>query len=160
MKILSIDPGYERLGIAVIKKNPGEKERLVYSNCFKTSASLPFHDRLVLIGKEVERLIKEFEPTALAIETLYMSTNQKTVMQVAEVRGVITYEAATAGLKLYQYTPLQIKAAVTGHGRSDKKQIISMIPRLVEIDKEIAHDDEFDAIAVGLTYFASTPDLK
>ncbi len=160
MKILSIDPGYERLGVAIVKKNPGEKEKLVYSNCFKTSAKLSFHDRLVLIGKEVKRLIKEFEPTALAIETLYFNTNQKTAINVAEVCGVIKYEALSAKLKLYEYTPLQVKIAVTGYGRGDKKQVISMINRLITIDKKITHDDEFDAIAIGLTYFASVSSLK
>src|SRR5262245_34263313 len=154
MKILSIDPGYERLGVAVIKKNPEEKERVIYSDCFKTSAKMAFSERLLAIGQEVKRVIKEFEPLALAIETLYFNNNQKTAMQVAEVRGVVTYEAMQAGLKLYEYTPMQIKVAVAGDGHGDKKQVISMIQKLVNIDKEIAHDDEFDAIAVGLTHFA------
>ncbi len=155
MKILSVDPGYERLGLAIIKKNPGEKERVIYSDCFKTSPKLVFEERLCLIGKEVKRLINEFEPAALAIESLFFTNNQKTAMHVAEVRGVITYEAMCAKMKLYEYTPMEIKVAVTGYGHSDKKQVTSMIERLVVIDKKIAHDDEYDAIAVGLTYFAS-----
>lgn len=160
MKILSVDPGYERLGVAIIKKNPGEKEKLIYSECFKTSAKIPFEERLLLIGKEIKRVIKEFEPEVLAIETLYMTTNQKTAMHVAEVKGVVIYEAMCAKMKLYEYTPLQIKIAVTGYGRGDKKQVISMIERLVTIDKKIAYDDEYDAIAVGLTYFASVSSYK
>ncbi|HZS43222.1 MAG TPA: crossover junction endodeoxyribonuclease RuvC [Candidatus Paceibacterota bacterium] len=155
MKILAVDPGYERLGVAIIKKNPGEKERVIYSNCFKTSAKQPFEERLLLIGQEIKRLIKEFEPAALAIETLYFTNNQKTAMHVSEVRGVVTYEALCASMKLFEYTPLQIKVAVTGYGGGDKKQVISMIEKLVTIDKNIAHDDEYDAIAVGLTYFAT-----
>jgi crossover junction endodeoxyribonuclease RuvC len=155
MKILSVDPGYERLGIAVLKKNPAEKEKLIYSNCFKTSAKMPFEKRLLQVGEEIERVIKEFEPDALAIETLYFNSNQKTAMHVAEVRGVVTYQSLKAGLKLYEYTPSQVKVAVTGYGHGDKKQVISMIERLIVIDKKIDHDDEFDAIAVGLTYFAT-----
>ena len=154
MKILSVDPGYERLGIAVIEKEDGGKEKLVYSSCFKTSAKLSFEKRLLQIGKEVERVIKEFSPQALAIETLFFNSNQKTAMRVAEVRGVVTYQSLAAGLELYEYTPIQVKVAVSGDGRGDKKQIISMVSRLITIDKSIDTDDEFDAIAVGLTYFA------
>ncbi len=155
MKILAIDPGYERLGIAIIEKLPKNKEVLIFSECFKTSAKSPFHDRLLEIGQEVEKIIKKYEPKALAMETLFFNTNQKTAMNVAETRGTITYLAMKHGLSFYQYTPLQIKIAVTGSGKADKKQVTSMIGRLIRIEKEIAHDDEYDAIACGLTFFAS-----
>lgn len=156
MKIIAIDPGYERLGVAVLEKKPKNKEVLLFSECFKTSARLPFASRLFEIGKEIERIITIYKPTALATETLFFNSNQKTAMNVSETRGVITYEAMRHGLQFYEYTPLQIKVAVTGSGRADKKQVISMICRLVEISKKISHDDEYDAIACGLTFFAST----
>lgn len=156
MRILSIDPGYERLGIAILEKNPGDKkETLLYSDCFKTSAKLAFVTRLSQIGKELEKLIDEYQPKALAIETLFFSNNQKTAMRVSEARGVIIYTMAGRGLPVHEYTPLQIKIAVTGHGKSDKKQVIAMVPRLIDIKKKIAHDDEYDAIAIGLTCIAS-----
>ena len=155
MRIIAIDPGYERLGIAVIEKNPREKEVLLYSECFKTDAKLAQSDRLGLIGAELERVIDEYEPTAMAIETLFFSTNHKTAITVAEARGAILREAARHSLKVYEYGPGQIKVAVTGYGKSDKNQIIAMIPRLIKITKPIKHDDEYDAIAVGLTCFAS-----
>lgn len=158
MTILSIDPGYERIGIAVIEKNGG-KEKLIYSDCFKTSAKLQFPERLKMIGKEVERVIKKYKPKMLAIEKLYFNSNQKTAMQVAEVRGTLLYLGTSLGLNMYEYTPLQVKIAVTGNGRSDKKQVISMVKNLISIDKDIKHDDEFDAIAVGLTCFASERNL-
>lgn len=154
MRIIAIDPGYERLGIAVIEKNPREKEVLVYSDCFKTSTKLPHAERLSLIGSEVSRVIEEFAPEALSIETLYFSTNAKTAISVAEARGTVLYEAARHGLKIYEYGPGEIKAAVTGYGKSDKEQVMAMIPRLIRIEKDIKHDDEYDAIAVGLTCFA------
>ncbi|MSR71618.1 MAG: crossover junction endodeoxyribonuclease RuvC [Candidatus Taylorbacteria bacterium] len=156
MKIISIDPGYERLGIAIIEKGEKMKEVLLYSACFKTSAKLPFSARLREIGIEIERLIKEFEPVALAIETLFLSNNQKTAMRVSEVRGAIIYIAALSGLKIYEYSPLNIKIATTGYGKSTKDQIIAMIPKLIKIKKKIVHDDEYDAIAVGITCLAST----
>ena len=157
MRIIAIDPGYERLGIAVLEKNPREKEVLLYSDCFKTSAKLPHAKRLNLIGDEIARVIDEYRPSALCLETLFFSTNQKTAITVAEARGVILYQAAKHDLVVYEYGPGEIKVAVTGYGKSDKEQVIRMIPRLIRIDKgveNIRHDDEFDAIAVGLTCFA------
>lgn len=154
MKLIAIDPGYERLGIAIIEKNPKEKEKLLYSDCFKTDKKLPHFERLGLIGTEIARIIDEYEPEALCLENLFFTNNQKTAITVAEARGVILYEAAKNDLKVYEYGPGEIKVAVTGYGKSDKDQIIAMIPRLIKINKEIKHDDEYDAIAVGLTCLA------
>ncbi|MCR4334379.1 MAG: crossover junction endodeoxyribonuclease RuvC [Patescibacteria group bacterium] len=158
MKIISIDPGYERLGIAVLEKKDNEKETLLYSDCFKTSAKLPFISRLKEIGNEIEILIKKFSPSALAIETLFLSNNQKTAMRVSEVRGAILYIATINSLDIYEYTPLAIKIATTGYGKSTKNQMIAMVPRLIKISKKVTHDDEYDAIAVGITCLAS--DIK
>lgn len=154
MRLLAIDPGYERLGIAVLEKNPKEKERLLYSDCFKTDKKLPHYKRLGHIGSELEKILQEFKPQALCLENLYFSNNQKTALTVAEARGVILYQAAKHGLKVYEYGPGEIKVAVTGYGKSDKEQVTSMVPRLIKIEKEIEYDDEYDAIAVGLTCFA------
>jgi crossover junction endodeoxyribonuclease RuvC len=154
MRILAIDPGYERLGIAIIEKNPKEKEVLVYSDCFKTDKKLSHHERLGFIGTEIDRVIKEFKPEALSMENLFFTTNQKTAIAVAEARGVILYEAAKNNLRVYEYGPGEIKVAVTGYGKSDKEQVIAMIPRLIKVEKAIKYDDEYDAIAVGLTCFA------
>jgi len=155
MRLIAIDPGYERLGIAVIEKAARAKEVLVYSDCFKTDKALPHNERLGLVAAELERVINEFEPKALCLESLFFSVNQKTAIKVAEVRGVILSTAAKHALKVYEYGPGQIKVAVTGYGKSTKNQITAMIPRLIKITKEIAHDDEYDAIAVGLTCFAT-----
>jgi len=169
MRILAIDPGYERLGIAVLeraslsekkpvsvgnKKLPNEK--LIFSECFKTSASIPFVDRLELIGREVARVTGEFSPEVLAIENLFIETNQKTAMRVAEVRGAILYQARLLWLAVYEYTPLQIKVATTSYGKATKKQVMDMVRRLVLGAESITQDDEMDAIAIGLTHFAYT----
>ena len=154
MRILAIDPGFERLGIAVIEKTNRAKDDLIYSNCFKTSSKIPFHERLNLIGKEVETIIEKFKPIALSIEKLYFSNNQKTVMGVSEARGVIIYCAARNGLKIFEYTPPQIKIAVTSYGKSSKEMVMSMVPKLIELNKKINSDDELDAIAIGLTLMA------
>ncbi|MFM7088078.1 MAG: crossover junction endodeoxyribonuclease RuvC [Candidatus Paceibacterota bacterium] len=153
MIILGIDPGYERLGIAVLEKKTG-KESILYSECFKTSASLPFYERLVLLGEKIKNVIQQYKPNTLAIETLFLTTNQKTAMQVAEARGVIIYEGAQAQLKIFEATPLQIKIATTGYGKADKKEVMKMVKILVKIDNTKTSDDELDAIAVALTAFA------
>jgi crossover junction endodeoxyribonuclease RuvC len=155
MKLLSIDPGFERVGIAVIERDAQQKDTLLYSACFKTKATIPFHERLNLIGAEVERVIHEYEPRALAIEKLFLTTNHKTVMGVAEARGVIIYSASSNGLSIFEYTPPQIKIAVTGYGKADKHMVISMVPKLIHMDKKTTSDDELDAIAIGLTCLAS-----
>src|SRR3989338_943700 len=158
-RILGIDPGFERLGIAILEKPSFAKatqgkEQVIFSECFKTSAKLEFAERLRLIGEEIRKIIKKYKPGILAIETLFFTTNQKTVMQVAEARGVCMYEAEKAGLDIFEATPLQIKIAVTGYGRADKTQVMKMLKMLVEIDKTKKSDDELDAIAVALTAFA------
>lgn len=155
MTILSIDPGYERVGIAVLEKDKNNKEIVVYSDCFKTSKDVQFTERLSLIGKEVERVIKKFKPNVLAIEKLFFNTNQKTATMVSETRGAIIYIALKNKLKVFEYTPLQVKSAVCGDGHGDKKQVISMVKNLIKIEEEIKHDDEYDAIAVGITCIAS-----
>lgn len=155
MKILGIDPGFERLGVAILEKNPGDKnEKVIYSECFKTSAKLEFADRLKLIGEEVNTVIKKYKPEMLAIETLFLTTNQKTVMHVAEARGVVIYEAIKAGLKIFEASPPQIKIATTGYGKADKEQVMRMVKMLVKIDTTKKSDDELDAIAIAITGFA------
>jgi crossover junction endodeoxyribonuclease RuvC len=135
-RILGIDPGFERLGIAILEsasaKSYGETRKkhehvVVFSECFKTSAKLKFYERLNLIGEHVGEIIKKYSPEVLAIETLFLNTNQKTVMQVAEARGVVIYEASRANLEIFEASPPQIKIATTGYGRSDKTQINKMV---------------------------------
>jgi len=154
MRVLAVDPGYEKMGVAILEKKQGERETLIFSECFKTSAKLPHSKRLELIGQEIALVIKNFKPEALAIEKLFFTTNQKTAFQVAEARGVIIYEATAAGLGVVEFTPLQAKVAVTGYGRSTKDQIKFMVEKLIAVNKKIKEDDEYDAIALGLTYFA------
>ncbi len=155
MIILGIDPGFERLGIAILEKNKGDKkECVIFSECFKTSAKLEFGDRICLIGEKVKEIIKKYKPEVMAIETLFLTTNHKTVMHVAEARGVVIYEAKSAGLKVFEASPPQIKMATTGYGASDKTQINKMVKILVDIDKNIKSDDELDAVAIALTAFA------
>ena len=153
MKILGIDPGYERLGLAVVEKENGN-ETLVHSECFQTDADLSFPERLALVGDALTRVIETHTPEHLALENVFFNSNQKTVMDVAAVRGVILFVGKKKSLEIFEYTPPQIKVAVTGSGRAGKKDITTMVHHLVRIDKEIRLDDEYDAIAVALTHSA------
>ncbi len=153
MRVLGIDPGVERVGIAIIEKT-GPKETYVFSECFKTSPKLAHAERLTLIGEEIARIVAEYEPRTLAIEKLYFEKNVTTGMSVAEARGVIVYECAKRGLRICEYGPMEIKVAVTGYGKSDKTAIMGMVPRLIRLPERRMIDDEVDAIAAALTCFA------
>lgn len=154
MKIIAIDPGYERIGIAVLEKENGAKEQLLFSECFKTSAKLPFHERLFLLGNEIEKVISEYQPTILAIEKLFFTNNQKTALMVSEARGAIIYAGKKAGTEIREFTPNEIKVATTGYGRATKSDIANMLPKLIDVDVANKIDDELDAIAIGITCFA------
>lgn len=146
MKILSADPGYERLGIAVLEDNT-----LLFSDCIQTPKEDDFTKRLLQLGDEFKKIVEEYSPDAFAIEKLFFSKNTKTAMKVSEVRGMLIYLAESMGVKVFEYAPSEIKVAVTGYGQSDKKQVTLMVEKLITIDKKIKFDDEYDAIAVGLT---------
>lgn len=154
MIIISVDPGYEKLGIAIIEKEKKGKEKLLFSECFKTDKKLLHEERLFLVGEEIQKIISKYAPSSLAIENLFINTNQKTAMKVSETRGVILYIAKKNGLSVAEFSPPQIKLAVSGNGHSDKKSMMKMIPMLINMEKFIKEDDEYDAVAVGLTYFA------
>jgi crossover junction endodeoxyribonuclease RuvC len=149
--ILGVDPGYDRCGFALISKNPGVRERLLYSHCFTTSAKLPFAERLLLVGAEYERLLALYTPQICALEKVYFTSNQKTAMHVAEVRGVLIYLTVRTKTVLCEYGPNEVKVAIAGDGGASKRQVMDMIPRLIAIPEGIQYDDEYDAIAVALT---------
>lgn len=153
-RILATDPGFERLGVAVVEKING-KDILVHSDCIRTSATLAFPLRLKVLGEAFEELVKKYKPKAVALEEVFFEKNAKTAMQIAEVRGMLTYLAARAGLVVHQYTPLEVKVAITGYGKSDKRAVAMMVERLVALPPKKRLDDELDAIAVGLTCLTS-----
>ena len=154
MIIISIDPGYERLGIAVLEKNQG-KEKLIYSDCLRTSPKDSHEDRTLYLGIKLEKLIQKYSPTIFVFESLFFNSNQKTAMHVSKTLGALIYVAKRKGLDVFEFTPPQIKVAVTGNGRSSKEGVIKMIPLLIKIPEKKMLDDEYDAIGCGLTFFAN-----
>lgn len=153
-RVLAFDPGFERLGIAVVEKQNG-KEVLLHSECVRTSVKITFPQRLAELGVAVQATIDLWQPGCVAIENVFFENNAKTAMDVAAVRGMLLYIASSMGLPVHEYTPLEVKVAITGYGKSNKAAVASMIPRLVIIPEKKRLDDEMDAIAVGLTCLAS-----
>ncbi|MDQ5957731.1 MAG: crossover junction endodeoxyribonuclease RuvC [Patescibacteria group bacterium] len=157
MIIIGIDPGYDRLGFAVIKKEPRQKEELLTSGCLSSDKNTDFAQRLLCLGIELEKIFITYNPDLLVIENLFITKNQKTAMKVAEVRGLILYLAAKNNTAVKQMTPPEIKLAVAGYGNADKTQVTNMAKLLIKIPTKPKFDDEFDAIVIAL---AGLPYLK
>lgn len=153
MKVLAIDPGYDRLGIAVLENSP-KGEILHHSSCYETNKKTELADRLLALGNHLEELIVLHSPTSVAIETLFFNKNITTAIGVAQARGVIMFLARKHNCTVYEFGPSEIKVATTGYGKSDKAAVIQMVKRLVKNAPESALDDEYDAIAVGVTCLA------
>lgn len=154
VRILGIDPGFDRLGICVLEKE-GNKEILLYSSCVSTDKKETFEQRLAVLGKELELVLKKYKPQELAIEKLFFAKNQTTAIQVAEVRGIILYLSHSHGLSIHEYSPPQVKVAVAGHGKASKADIALMVPKILKIPAQQGMlDDELDAIAIALTHSA------
>ena len=153
MRVLAIDPGFDRCGVAVLEYVDG-KEQLLFSTCIETNKKNIRAKRLEQIGTSLSEIIANHTPTALGIETLFFNKNITTGIGVAEARGVALYIAARQGLAIYEHGPQEVKVAVTGYGNSDKAAVYAMIQRLVPNIPKKAKDDEYDAIAVGITTLA------
>ncbi|MDB5189293.1 MAG: ruvC [Parcubacteria group bacterium] len=147
-RILGVDPGFDRLGLAVIEGD-ASKPTHIWSDCV-SPAKGEAADRLAAVSKAVSDAILKHQPDALAIETLFFSTNKKTALGVAEARGAVLAAAGTHKLPVMEFSPGQVKLAVTGYGSADKKAIAGMIPRLIVLPKKKRKDDELDAIAVAI----------
>lgn len=158
MRVLAIDPGFGRCGVAVLDGD-ASSAHIRYSECIETDAKESFVNRLLVVANEITRLIEAHKPELVAIEELYFSNNQKTVFHVAEVRGVLMYLAVSRGIPLVEYNPLAIKIALTGHGRATKQEVTKMVVRLTDLSKTPAHDDEYDAIALGITALAGARNM-
>ncbi len=151
MKVIALDPGYDRCGLAVIERDDTGKETLLDSACLTTNKEDAFEKRLLSITNEFRAYIEKHSPDACVLETLFFAKNQKTAMHVAEARGALILTVTQLNVPLHEFTPKQVKIAVTGDGAATKQQVMLMLPRLIKIEKAIQYDDEYDAIAVGLT---------
>ena len=151
MRVIGIDPGYAIVGYGVLEYEKGKFYPVEYG-AVTTDAHTDFQMRIKDIFLEVDRIIKRTRPEALAIEKLFYTTNQKTVMQVAQARGVILLAASLNDLPVYEYTPLQVKQSVTGYGKAVKKQVQEMTKNILRLDSIPKPDDTADALAMAICH--------
>lgn len=151
MKILGIDPGTERLGWGLIKKNGSKIER-IDSGIKKTLKTQKNPERLFEIQCFLDDLITKEKPDAISVEKLFFFKNAKTVLNISEVRGVILATAQKHGLKIAEFTPLQIKMAICGYGKAGKNEVANMLKLSIALPKNKLIDDETDALAIALTH--------
>lgn len=155
MRILGIDPGTGITGFGVIDTD-GQKATLVDAGVIRTVPNTPIEIRLHEIHEELTEIIKTAKPETAAIEKLFFAQNVTTAMHVSQARGVVVLTLQQAGLPMHEYTPLQVKMAMTGYGRADKKQIQEMVRAMLRLQTVPKPDDCADALAVALTHAQST----
>ena len=154
MRILGIDPGYAIVGFGVLEAQRGQA-RLVRCGAINTPAGVPMPQRLVQIQADLETLIHQFAPDVMAIEELFFNTNVTTGIAVAHARGVLLYTAEKCGIPLHEYTPSQVKMAVVGYGKAEKRQVMDMTRRLLHLKAVPRPDDAADALALALCHARS-----
>lgn len=151
MVILGIDPGLAIVGWGVLEYK-GSRFRTLGYGSIQTPSTMSTEDRLVEIHKSMKQLIDRYKPDCMAVEELFWNTNQTTGIRVSEARGVILLSGAENGLSIYEYTPLQVKQAVVGYGRAEKKQVITMVTMLLNLEKPPKPDDTADALAIAICH--------
>ncbi len=151
MIILGIDPGYAIVGFGVVEFKGG-KFRSLHHGAIITKAGTDFNRRLEIIYDEIEIIIKKYKPQVMAIEKLFFQNNQKTAIDVAQARGVLLLAAQKGNMKVQEYTPLQVKSAITGYGKAEKYQVMAMTKKLLRLEKTPKPDDTADALALAICH--------
>jgi len=149
--VLGIDPGYALMGWGVVETE-GSRMKLVNYGCIETKAGVPMYHRLRTLQLGIRDLVNMYHPDEIAFEELFFSHNVTTALMVGAARGAAIIAAAEYTENLYEYTPMQIKQAITGSGRADKKQIQQMVKLLMKLDEIPKPDDAADAIACAITH--------
>ena len=158
MRILGIDPGIATVGFGVIDADRG-RQKYVTCGIISTPAHTPLSSRLDQIYTDLEELFDTFHPDAISIEELFFNTNITTGISVAHGRGVILLAAYRHNIPVYEYTPLQVKQAVVGYGRAEKKQVIDMVRRILNMPAPPKPDDAADAVAMAICHARSSTSL-
>ena len=158
MRILGIDPGVATVGFGLVESDRTGQRMLQYG-AITTPKELSLAERLVQIGNDLETLLAQFRPDAIAVEELFFSNNITTGIAVAHGRGIILFTAQRSGIPLYEYTPRQVKMAVTGYGKAEKHQVMDMTRRLLKLKSVPKPDDAADALAIALCHARSATSL-
>ena len=158
MIILGIDPGYAIVGFGVLCSERGNNS-LLACGAINTPAGLPLSKRLLQIADDLDELIRQFDPDAMAVERLYFGNNVTTGIGVAQARGVILMTAERQGVPIFEYDPSQVKMAVVGYGKAEKRQVMDMTKRLLKLKAVPKPDDAADAVAIALCHARSSTSL-
>ena len=158
MRILGLDPGIVTVGFGIVDTEKN-RQRLVACGVITTPAHTPLTQRLDQIYTDLEELIRTYQPEVMSVEELFFNTNITTGISVAQGRGVILLCAFRSGLRIYEYTPLQVKQAVVGYGRAEKKQVMDMVRRILGLSAPPKPDDAADAVALALCHARSSTSL-
>ena len=151
MIIMGIDPGIATVGYGVVSYNKS-KFCVIQYGVIKTAAGLPTSTRLLEISDDLAMLIERYKPDCAAVEELFFTTNRKTVINVAQARGVLLLECSRRGVPLFEYTPLQVKQAVVGYGKAEKQQVMEMTRQILKLDNVPRPDDAADALAIAICH--------
>lgn len=151
VRILGIDPGYATLGWGIIEQKANSFNTIAYG-AILTKSEVPMEKRLQIIYNSLCNLLDEYKPDGMSVEEIFFNTNSKTAILVSQARGVIILAGAEKNVKLYEYTPLQIKQALVGYGRADKNQVQQMVKRILSLDTIPKPDDTADALAAAICH--------
>lgn len=158
MLVLGIDPGYAIVGFGLVESQ-GSRQRLIRCGAINTPAGVRLPARLLQISMDLEQLISQFHPDVMAIEELFFNQNVTTGIGVAQARGVIVMTAEKMGLPIFEYNPSQVKQAVVGYGKAEKRQVMDMTKRLLGLGAVPKPDDAADAVAIALCHARSATSL-
>lgn len=156
MRILGIDPGTATTGFGVVESE-GQQLKFIEGGIITTTPNLAMSQRLAIIYREIKEIITEKKPDIVSVELLYFATNVTTAFTVGQARGVVLLAAAQANLEVVEFTPLQVKQAVTGYGKATKPQIQEMVKTLLKLDQIPRPDDAADALATAIAAAQSRP---
>lgn len=151
MRIIGIDPGYAIVGYGVIDYI-GNKFKIVEYGAITTKSNQNMNERFKSIHDDLNTIIERTNPEFLAIEELFFNSNQKTAINVAQARGVLLLSALNHGISIHEYTPLQVKQAVVGYGRAEKKQVQLLVKSILGLEKVPKPDDTADALAIAVCH--------
>lgn len=155
MVILGIDPGLERTGFGVVRKNPGGEFQLLDFGCIMTSKNDTLSARLGVIAGDITEILLKWRPQAAVVEEIFFSKNVKTAMKVSQARGVTLEILEEFGIPIQEVKPQHVKMAVSGYGKSDKLQMQKMVQMILKMPEKITSDDAVDALACCLAYSPS-----
>lgn len=152
LRVLGVDPGLTRCGVGIVDIEPNRRATLVAVTVIETPATLALEQRLLVIGDRIDALLDEHRPAAVALERVFAQHNVRTVMGTAQASGVVLRAAAARGLSVALHTPTEVKAAVTGHGAADKRQVTAMVQRILRLDAPPRPADAADALALAICH--------